>query len=772
MRNLLKLLLLVTCHLSLVTFSAYAEIVNKISVSGNRRMDEESVRILAGVKTGDNISKSDLNQIAKKLKNSGYFSDVSADISGGTLKISVSESAIIGRVAIEGNNAISADDLRREVRTAARGNYDESTIGADVRRMLAAYQRKGYFGTKIEPQRIDNDGKVDIVFEVKEGNPTYLKDISFEGNEKFSNRTLRGEILSREEAWWRVMTQFDVYDADRLQYDRQMLGQFYLRHGYADVRVDPPTGFFSKNRKYYSAKFKIVEGKKYKFGNLSISNPFKDVPDDELEEALKMNSGDTYNADLVEGSSALMRATVAKYGYSFINVNPQMTRDAESGKIDIKFEIQKTARIYTNAINILGNVRTFDSVIGHQTNLRSGDPFSLQAIEEGRQKMMRSRYYKSVDMVPTRVAESENLMNLDIKVEEQPTGELSGGLGWSNINGFMVDAGITETNFMGRGQMVQLKGSVAQYLRQVMFSFTEPYMFDRELSGGFDISYTMFNYGRLGSYGFNRDSFTVAGRLGWRISDHWTQGLRISAMWDQNYDLRISGGWQNAELYTIGTHFKYQNLDTDFSQNTHDGLVATFGLAYTGFGSTSEFLRYNGDLTGLLKFLDNRWQLKSTVEFGYIQEVGGDYLPRVYRYFLGGESLRGFDIAGVGSRNWLYRNYALGGLWKVNGTTQMNFPVFIPDEYQVKGFVFSDYGVLGKPPKAEDYYIPGGAATCPISVPGGCRNFTDNALRLSAGVGVYWNTPMGPMNFSWGWPIISKGYDREQLFLLSFATQF
>jgi outer membrane protein insertion porin family len=167
----------------------------------------------------------------------------------------------------------------------------------------------------------------------------------------------------------------------------------------------------------------------------------------------------------------------------------------------------------------------------------------------------------------------------------------------------------------------------------------------------------------------------------------------------------------------------------------------------------------------MVKFWDDRWQLRSSLDAGYIQPLDGDYVSRVYRYFLGGESLRGFDVAGVGSRNWAYDTYALGGMWKINGSTQLNFPVFIPDQYQVKGFVFMDYGVLGKPPAREDYYPQ-------YLHEDKYKNHIDDLIRTSAGVGIYWNTPMGPMNFSWGWPLRMTRYDREQRFLLSFETQF
>ncbi len=707
--------------LAVAATGASAATVSRVDVSGNRRMDAESVRILSDVNIGDTVGEARANQIAKKLQESGYFSKINVRMSGNVLKIDVVEAPTVNMVTVEGNDEISTDDLKKEIRLKERAAFDESTIGADVQRMLTIYQRKGFFGTKIEPKRIElDDNRVNVVYEITEGHPTYITNIDFAGNKKFSARTLRGEILSREHAWWRFMTQFDVFDEDRIQYDQQMLRQFYLRNGYADFAITDATGVFTPDRQYYSVKFTVNEGAKYKFGKLDIDNPFPDVSTDELRKVIKMSAGDTYNIDLVDETISALRGAVADHGYAFINVEPVPTKNSDAHTIDMTFKIQKTNRIYLNSINILGNVRTFDTVIQQMLPMRAGDPFSLQTIEQGRQNLMRTRYFKDVQMVPTRLADA-NMMNLDIKVEEQPTGELSGGFGWSNINGFMVDAGITENNFMGRGQIVQLRGSIAQYQKQALFSFTEPYLFGRALSGGFDVSYTMYNYSSLGGFGYDRDSLTIAGRMGWKLTDNWSQTVRLSAAFDQNYDLQTVGGWRDSTLYTLATYLKYYNLDTNFQQNTHTGVVANLGLAYTGFGGSETFMRYSADITGMVKFLDDRWQLRSSLDFGYIQPLDGDYVSRVYRYFLGGESLRGFDIAGVGSRNWFYTSYSLGGMWKLNGSTQLNFPVFIPDEYQIKGFVFADYGILGKPPRDEYTYR---------NVYGATRNnFIDSDLR-------------------------------------------
>ena len=732
--------------------------VSRIDVNGTKRMDAESVRILSGVKVGDNINSGITNEITKKLQNSGYFSNINVSLVDSVLKIAVTEAPVVSVVTVEGNDEVSTDDLKKEIKLKERSNYDETVIGADVQRLLTIYQRKGFFGTKVNPKKIElDDNRVNVVYEISEGHPTYISDIDFTGNEHFSSRTLRGEILSREHAWWRFMTQFDVFDEDRIQYDAQMIRQFYLRNGYVDANVISTQGRFTPTREYYSVTFNIFEGEKYEFGKLTIDNPFPDVPTDELYDVVKMDEGDTYNIDKVDETLSSLRGKVADYGYAFISVEPIPVKDDANKTISLQFKIEKTNRIYLNSINILGNVRTFDNVIEHSLPMRAGDPFSLQTIEEGRQNLMHTRYFKNVQMVPSRIADA-NMMNLDVRVEEQPTGELSGGFGWSNINGWMVDAGITESNFMGRGQIVQIKGSVAQYQKQALFSFTEPYLFGRALSGGFDVAYTMYDYKKLTGYDYDRDSLTVSGRLGWKLTDHWSQNMRLSAAFDQNSDPQQGNGMVHARLYSLGTNFRYYNLSTNFEQNTHTGLVGNIGVTYTGFGGTSTYMRYYGDATAMVNFLDDRWQLKTSVEGGYLQPLEDSYIPRVYRYFLGGESLRGFDVAGV--RRISQNSYSLGGLWKVNGTTQLNFPIFIPDEYQVKGFVFTDYGILGEPDipanHPEQDYLKD----------------TGTGWRTSAGFGIYWNTPMGPMNFSWGWPLKIDKNDKEKRFLLSFETQF
>ena len=422
------------------TDACCATVLSRIDVTGTQRMDAESVRILSDVKVGDNVNSETVNDIAKKLQTSGYFSSVNAYLDGSILKIKVDEAPLVNMVTVEGNDEIDTDDLKKEIKTKERTSYDKSVIGADVQRILTLYQRKGFFGTKVNPKKIDLDNnRVNVVYEIKEGHPTYIKDIDFENNKKFRSRTLRGEILSREHAWWRFMTQFDVYDEDRIQYDQQLLQQFYLRNGFLDFKVTDAKGEFSQTREYYSVKYTVDEGNQYKIGNVTIDNPFPDVPDKELTKVLTISKKDVYNIDEIDATINALRGKVADHGYAFISVEPIPTKHEDTRTVDLNFKIQKTNRIYINNINLLGNVRTFDNVIEHHLPMREGDPFSLQTIETGRQNLMHTRYFKDVQMVPTRLADA-NMLNLDVKVEEQQTGELSGGVGWSTINGFMAEA--------------------------------------------------------------------------------------------------------------------------------------------------------------------------------------------------------------------------------------------------------------------------------------------------------------------------------------------
>jgi len=741
----------------LFSLSSFAAVVRRIDVSGNQRMDAESVRIMSGVEIGQDINDNKLNQILKNLQGSGTFDSVDVNMSGGALKIIVKESPVISQVTIEGNSKVSLDDLKKELKTTARNPFDESTIGADVQRMLLVYQRMGLYDTKITPQKILlSGGRVNIVFEIKEGSPTYITGIKFTGNKVFSSRTLRGKMMSRTHHWWRFMTDFDVYDSDRILYDQQLLRQFYMQNGFVDFTIKSAKGVFNEVRTEYQITIDVDEGRQFKFGKITIENPFPDIKDDELKRVLTIRPKEVYNIDKLESSISAIRSKVAEYGYAFINVEAEPEKHDENLTVDLAFKIAKTTRIYLNDIQITGNVRTFDAVIEQLMNIRAGDPFSLNEIEAGRQRIMRSGYFKSANMVPSQVPQS-NLMNLDVRVEEQPTGELSGGVGWSNINGFMIDAGISERNFMGRGQTVSLRGNIAQYQKQGAFSFTEPYLFDRQLQGGFDVNWTQYDYAKYGTMDYVRNTFSVGTRLGWRLTDNWSQSARLSASFDKNYEY---GEWKPVNLYTLATGLRYYNLDSNFATGTHTGIVGNLSVAYTGFGISKEtFMRYGADITGLFKFLKDRWQLRSTMEAGLLQPLEEDYVSRVYRYFLGGDSLRGFEVSGVGSRA-IIGGYALGGMWKLNGMTQLNFPIFIPDEFKVKGFVFADYGVLGMPPKADAMAY------------GIFDNYIDDKWRASAGFGIFWDTPMGPMNFSWGWPILKQAYDIEQKFLLSFATQF
>ena len=320
--------------------------VSRVDVSGTKRMDAESVRILSGVKVGDNIGSGRVNEITKKLQDSGYFSRINVSMSDSVLKINVTESPIVSVVTVEGNDDVSTDDLKKEIKLKERSAYDETVIGADVQRILTVYQRKGFFGTKKKKKKIElEDNKVNVVYEITEGHPTYISDINFTGNEHFSSRTLRGEILSREHAWWRFMTQFDVFDEDRIQYDQQMLRQFYMRNGYVDANVTDAKGRFTPTREYYSVTFNISEGEKYKFGKLTIDNPFADVPNEKLYDVLKMDEGDTYNIDKVEETISALRGAVADYGYAFITVEPIPVKDDENKTISLQFKIEKTNRI-------------------------------------------------------------------------------------------------------------------------------------------------------------------------------------------------------------------------------------------------------------------------------------------------------------------------------------------------------------------------------------------------------------------------------------------
>ncbi len=746
----------------LMSVSAHAVTISNITVDGNKRLSKESIIAETGVKKGENIRPSTLNKIIKKLYATDWFEDVNVRTKGSTLNITVKENPTINRISFEGNDEIDDDTLKMETGLKPRQTYSAAITQSAISRMLELYKRSGMFTVSIEPKIIKKDqNRVDLVFEIKEDDKTYIKKIDFSGNEAFHKGKLKEVILSREQRWWRFLSSFDTYDPDRILYDRQLLKQFYLRNGYVDFKITKVDANMTPDRKGYYMHITVEEGPRYKFGDVNIENTLDDVHVEKLKPLIEFKSGEFYNIDDIEKTKEQISEFINNKGYAFGKVDIIPQKDDKKNTVGITFKINKTPKIYINRIDIHGNSRTMDYVIEREFRVKEQDAFDLSKIRRTKQRLMGLRYFKNVDIKTSTDPVQKDRINISTTVEEQPTGELNFGFGWSTLNGAMLDAGIQEKNFMGKGQTLGLTSVISEKRNKFLLSFTEPYFLNRELSAGFDIDYTYYRYSD--DYGYDMQSYGASFRLGWAYTEKLRSLLRFSANSDDitNVSTGAPADIQDEEgevdIYMISKSISYVDMQTDYVNMTKNGIYATGKIDYAGMKGDENFIRGETSLSLSHNFWDKEYQLGFSLTAGKIWPIQDKYIKRSYRYYLGGDNLRGFDIAGIGARSAVNLDYAYGGYSKVNGTLQQNFPVGLPKEYQVSGFIFSDYGWMGEP----DY-----GTTDPSQV------LYDPSVRVSIGLGIKWNTPMGEINISWAKAIEKEWYDEIEPFRLSFGTQF
>jgi outer membrane protein insertion porin family len=370
-----------TAHAQRGPAAAAGGTITAVQIQGNVRAEPETIRSYLQLKEGQTYDPAAADRSLKALFGTGLFADVVIDMQGSTLVVKVTENPIINRVAFEGNRKIEDDKLRDEVQSKPRQVFTRARVQADVERILTIYRRSGRYNASVEPKVIKlEQGRVDLVFEINEGDVTGVQRISFVGNEHFSDGTLRGKIRTSESVWYRFLSSDDRYDPDRLNLDRELLRKFYLSEGYADFRVVSAVAELSPNREGFFITFTISEGDRYKFGKVEVSTRFQGLDVDVLQSYLTMAQGEWYDADEVEKSVSALSDLVGSLGYAFVEVRPNIRRNKDDLTVDVTFDIQEGPRVYVERINISGNTRTLDKVIRREFRLAEGDAFSTAKV--------------------------------------------------------------------------------------------------------------------------------------------------------------------------------------------------------------------------------------------------------------------------------------------------------------------------------------------------------------------------------------------------------
>jgi len=757
---LLGVLAGVTGTLRLGVAPAYAQstaVIAQIIVRGNQRVEAETVRSYMTISVGETYDPAKVSSSVKALFRTGLFADVRIVRQQTALFVSVVENPIVNRINFEGNASIDDETLQKDIELRSRMVFTRARAQSDVQRIVTLYRRLGRFAARVEPKIIQlSQNRVDLVYEISEGPVTKIERINFVGNRAFSDSQLRGVISTSESAWWKILASTDSYDPDRLNFDKELLRRHYLKNGYADFRVLSAVAELSRDGESFFITVSVEEGKLYKFGPSKVVTSVAILNASKLEGVIVTEQGATYDTTKVDKTVENLALEAGKSGFAFAKIRPKIERDEATRTIAINYEISEGPRVYIERIDIVGNVRTLDKVIRREFRLVEGDAYNRILIDKARRRLVSLDFFEKVEIKESPGSAADKVV-LSIVVVEKSTGQLTFGLGVSTSELLVGDVSIEERNLLGRGQFVRLRTGLSFKRQQVAFNFTEPYFLGRNISAGVDAFATETDLQDESSF----DSRQAGGgfRFGFPIAEDTTLLTRYNFRFDDVRNvsataspvIRAAAGSRLTS--SVGYTVVYNTLDNPL--NPTKGIRASVSQDFAGLGGSVNYISSEGKFAYYHPLFFEGVVGSIRASGGYIEGWGGREVPVFNRFYKGDSSFRGFERSGIGPRDTASANRdAIGGKIYGISTAEVTFPVGLPEEFGIRGAVFSDIGTLFDAPE-----------TGP-----GIRD--EAALRVSAGAGVLWSSPFGPIRVDVAYPLVKKAYDREQLFRFSAGTQF
>ncbi len=681
--------------LSTTAAIAQTSAIRDISVSGNRRVEPETVRSYLKFSVGDGYDPAKVDNSIKALFATGLFSDVRIDRSGADVIVTVVENPVINQIAFEGNSEIDTETLRNEVQLKPRSVFTRARVQSDVQRVLDVYQRQGRYAATVDPKIIElEQDRVNLVFEISEGAATKVKGIHFVGNHSFTDSQLRDVISTTEKGWFDFLKGTSVYDPDRMNLDRELLRQYYLKNGYADVQVTAANAELDRDGSGFFITYAIDEGEPYSFGAVNVESTVANVDPAAYRGEVSTEEGETYDASRIDKSVEDLTLAVSEKGYAFARVRPKAEADPVARKINMTYVIEEGPRVYVERINISGNTRTKDYVIRREFKVAEGDAYNPLMVDQAKKRLKNLGLFKNID-VKRRPGSAQDRVVLDVEVIEQSTGELSFGAGYSTAEGVIGDISITERNLMGNGQFLRLSVSGSLERLQVQLSFTEPRFLDRNLAAGFDVFHKEID--QTSQSGFKSRRTGAGVRLGFPLSEKLWMQTNYTLSRDEIFDvdgnasLAIKEASGSAFTSLMGTSITY-DLRND-PKNPTKGFFFQTGSDFAGLGGDVQYVSVAAEARGYYPITDNITFVSRAIG-GYITGWGGEDVRLIDLFFKGGETVRGFDRAGYGPRD-LNTGDALGGAAYWATTAEIRFPIpFVPDDLGISGAVFADAGSL------------------------------------------------------------------------------
>jgi outer membrane protein insertion porin family len=675
-------------------------VIRSITVKGNQRLEPETIRAYANLSPGQTYTAQTLDQALKDLYATQLFADVTiAGGETGDLVIAVRENPVINRIILEGNKRLKDDKILPEIKLAPRQIFTRSAARADVDRILELYRRQGRYAARVDPKIVQLDqNRVDVIFEIHEGDLAKVRAINIIGNKAFPAGRLRKEMFTRQAGGvLSFLKSNDTYDPDRLAADQQKLRAFYLTQGYADFRVVQALAELTPDRRDFVITYVIDEGPRYKFGKINAESALRDFPASTVKQSLKLRSGDWFNAKAVEDAITDLNEKAGALGYAFADINPAYDRDAEHRLMNVTIRVGDTPRVYVERIDITGNTTTRDKVIRREFRLNEGDAFNALKVKRSQDRILSLGYFGDKFEIKQSEGSAPDRVVLSAPVEEKPTGQLSLSGGYSSLEKAVVQLAVSQDNFMGKGQQVNASVNWSYYSKSAQVGFADPYFMDKPILVGGQLfrqdynSFDLVNSNRNTTY---RQLSTGGGlRMGFPLSEYWTFGTRYTLTQDKVSldqsaffsdlngngipvcDPLKAGRYLCDELgsrltSSVGFSTLYDNTD---GIHPTRGQRLTFSEDFAGVGGDVKYLRTRADATKYHSL--GNWILSLHAEGGYISGLGQhrfdatgneiDPIRLTDRFF--GPDMRGFDIRGIGPRVIRY-NYDLDGNLIIHGS--------------------------------------------------------------------------------------------------------
>jgi len=769
--------------------AAYAQSASNIVVEGNRRVEAETIRSYFQPGPGGRLDAVQIDAGLKGLYATGLFQDVRIRQAGGKVIVTVVENAVINRIAFEGNKKVKDEQLSSEVQSQPRGTFSRPLVQADTARLVEIYRRSGRFDVTVTPKIIElPNNRVDLVFEINEGAKTGVSKIRFVGNRTYGDGRLKDVIKTSETNFLSFLKSSDIYDADRVEADRDLLRRFYLKNGFADVRIISAAAEYEPGQKGFVVTFTIEEGDRYRFGAVEIQSNVRAIDPEAIRASLRVKAGDWYNAEAVEKSVEEASIELAKRGYPFASVRPRGDRNFDSRTINLVFAVEEGSRAYIERINIIGNTRTRDYVIRREFDIGEGDAYNRALIDRAERRLKNLNYFKSVKITNEPGSAPDRIV-INVTVVEQPTGEFAISGGYSTADGFLGEVSVGERNLLGRGQYARVAVQYGQYTKGFELGFVEPYLLGQRIALGLDVFYKERSANSYQSY----DTRTIGGaaRLGFQLREDTSLQLRYS-LYEQKITLPdilndcINGPFpitagatcitngeasipvrvelsQGAVLTSmLGYTLSYNTLDNN--KNPSRGMIVDFKQDFAGAGGDTNFIRSTADARFYSEWIPDIINVLR-LQAGHIQGWGGQDVRMLDHFKMGPNLVRGFASSGLGPRDLTpgYTGDAIGGTTYWGASLEFQIPLyFIPKDVGLKAAVFADAGSVW------DYKGP-------TFYPATGEHMTfadDNKMRSSVGVGLIWDSPFGPMRFDYSFPITKESYDKVQQFRFGGGTKF